>query len=202
MFIPAFLRGTLVPETNSAGHNGLVDPRERKLILGEGGIGPEDPREIARRKALEADLEGSPLRGRPLPRRLRAGFSPSVDRVVASLGGPLPYMVRLREIEAQTRQHLEALARRRQELVEEAAADAERFAREWQALARRWSFAAVNDLIDRHNRFYPAESQLPMDPRRGDFVLVNGKPYDLRPLDADWILERFPAELQATASAA
>jgi hypothetical protein len=32
-----------------------------------------------------------------------------------------------------------------------------------------------------------------MDPRTGDFVLVNGKPYRREPLDARWILARFPA---------
>ena len=31
-----------------------------------------------------------------------------------------------------------------------------------------------------------------MDPRTRDFVLVGGKPYRIRPLDADWILGRFP----------
>jgi hypothetical protein len=34
-----------------------------------------------------------------------------------------------------------------------------------------------------------------MDPRTGDHVLVNGRDYRLRPLDAAWVLERFPAEL-------
>jgi hypothetical protein len=33
-----------------------------------------------------------------------------------------------------------------------------------------------------------------MDPRTRDFVKVNGKPYSRRPLDAAWILERFPPE--------
>jgi hypothetical protein len=171
-----------------------MDKRERKMILGEGGLGPEDPRDVSKRKQLVEDLDGSPLRGRPLPRRLRGGFTPSIDRIVASLGGPLPYMQRLREIESQTARHEEALAARWHELAEDAA-DAKRFAREWTALAHRWSFDAVNDLIDRHNRFFPAESRLPMDPRRGDFVLINGKPYDRKPLDADWILERYPPEL-------
>ncbi len=32
-----------------------------------------------------------------------------------------------------------------------------------------------------------------MDPRRGDFALVNGRDYRRRPLDAEWVLERFPA---------
>ena len=34
-----------------------------------------------------------------------------------------------------------------------------------------------------------------MDPRTGDYALVNGKDYRLQPLDSAWILERFPADL-------
>ena len=73
-------------------------------------------------------------------------------------------------------------------------------------MARAWhvtfAFDEVNDLIERHNRWYPAESRLPMDPRTGDYALVNGRDYRLAPLDADWILERFPAELSSVAAAA
>ena len=68
--------------------------------------------------------------------------------------------------------------------------------------AERWSFDEVNDLIERHNRWYPAESKLPMDPRRGDFVLVNGRDYRRRPLDAEWILARHPVVSDAGAAAA
>jgi hypothetical protein len=32
-----------------------------------------------------------------------------------------------------------------------------------------------------------------MDPRTRDFVQVGGKSYRREPLDATWILERFPA---------
>ena len=73
--------------------------------------------------------------------------------------------------------------------------DPRAFARRWRATAKRWSFDEVNGLIERHNRFYPAESSLPMDPRTGDFALVNGERYVRRPLDAAWILERFPPKL-------
>ena len=59
-------------------------------------------------------------------------------------------------------------------------------------MAARRNFHAVNDLIEKHNLYYPAEARLPMDPRTGDFVLVGGAPYRLRPLDAGWVLERFP----------
>lgn len=70
----------------------------------------------------------------------------------------------------------------------------------WRAVAEAWPFDEVNDLIDRHNRWYPVESRLAMDPRRGDFVLVNGRDYRLRPLDASWVLARFPASLDDAAA--
>ncbi|MDQ3672222.1 MAG: hypothetical protein M3364_07275 [Actinomycetota bacterium] len=66
------------------------------------------------------------------------------------------------------------------------------FARAWGAAAARWSFVEVNDLIERHNRWYPIEARLPMDPRTGDYALVNGRDYRLRLLDGRWVLERFP----------
>ena len=75
------------------------------------------------------------------------------------------------------------------------------FGSEWLARAASESFYEVNDLIDRHNRWYPVESRLPMDPRRGDYALVNGRDYRLAPLDTDWVLERFPAELSSAAAA-
>ena len=80
--------------------------------------------------------------------------------------------------------------------------DAGAFTRRWRRGAERWSFAQVNDLIERHNRWYPAESRLPMDVRSGDFALVNGKPYRRTPLDAAWVLERFPPVLALVREAA
>lgn len=55
--------------------------------------------------------------------------------------------------------------------------------------AKRYGARVV---IARHNRYYPMESRLPMDPRTGDFVRIDGRPYRRRPLDSAWILERFP----------
>ena len=70
--------------------------------------------------------------------------------------------------------------------------DPERFARAWRALAEHWDFGDVNDLIEGHNRHYPAESRLPMNPRTGDFVLINGRPYTREPLDAGLGSDPFP----------
>ena len=98
-------------------------------------------------------------------------------------------MVQLREIEALTRR----TRRRSRRLERLAAVVPPTGSPTWRDEVARWSFDEVNDLIARHNRWYPTESRLPMDPRRGDFVLVNGRDYRLRPLDARWVLERYPA---------
>jgi hypothetical protein len=171
-----------------------VKRKERELFMKQGVVAPETPRDRRERSGLEADLEGSPLTGRRLRLRLRM-FRPSAEGYLASLGGPLPYMVRLRTIIAKTAEHEEALATARLELAAKCNGDNAAFARRWRALAAAWSFDEVNDLIERHNSWYPAEARLPMDPKRGDYALVNGEDYRKAPLDASWVLERFPPEL-------
>jgi hypothetical protein len=152
-------------------------------VLGEWGIRDVTPDAQLQRAQLEADREVNALLGQPLRRRLR-NFRPEADNYLASLGGPLPYMQRLRQIEAHTERHLERL----EEAYAEHGGDGEA----WRRIAARWDFGEVNDLIDRHNRWYPIEARLAMDPRSRDFVKVGGLPYRREPLDADWILARFP----------
>ena len=169
-----------------------MDPRERKDTLGQWGPGLVDGPQDRRASALlDRDLEGSPVKGKPLPQRLR-NWRPDPESTILSLGGPLPYMQRLRQIELLEAEHLRrlealwrGLARRHDDPGE--------FARRWQRLAERLEFYVVNDLIEQHNRWYPLEARLPMDPATGDFVKINGRPYRRRPLDAAWVLERFPA---------
>ena len=161
---------------------------EREALLREDAPRAQTARERRQLAGVDEDLRSSPLRGRPLPLRLR-NFRPAADGYLVSLGGPLPYMLRLREIESLKAGHLEALAAEHDRLRSEVPHD--RFAAAWRAVAESWSFDEVNDLIARHNRWFPAESRLPMDPRRGDFALVNGRDYRLELLDAQWVLDRF-----------
>jgi hypothetical protein len=172
-----------------------VERREREAIMRQGVTRPETPRDRRERESLEEDLKGNPLAGGPIRQRLR-NFRPDASAAIAALGGPTAWMRRLRAIELAIDEHEIALAEAWLRLREEAGGDPVRFGEEWRALAERWDFSAVNDLIERHNRHYPAESQLPMNPRTGDFVLINGRPYTKNPLDAVWILERFPWEVQ------
>jgi len=152
-------------------------------ILGEWGVRDVTPPSARERERLAHDRDLNPFTGAPLPRRIRR-FRPEADAYVASLGGPLPYMRRLREIDDMVAGHLARL--------EEAYGANEGDPAAWRRLAGRWDFTEVNDLIERHNRWYPVEARLAMDPRSRDFVKVGGRDYRRRPLDADWVLRRFP----------
>ncbi|MFN8187859.1 MAG: hypothetical protein U0R69_12395 [Gaiellales bacterium] len=176
-----------------------MDGRRRRELLGQWGPVETDPRERARASALQAEIEGAPAAGRRVEIR-RRHFRPTVDSYVASLGGPLPYMVRLREIDRLTREAERALGERWHRLASECADDPSRFPARWRELVERWSFVEVNDLVDRHNRWYPIEARLAMDVKRRDYVFVNGKPYRQEPLDAAWALRRFPPDLAAADS--
>ena len=163
--------------------------------MGQGATRPETPQDRRDREALEADLAKSPVRGKPLRRRLR-NFRPDPDSGVRGLGGPAAWMRRLRAIEDALDRHERQLGEARQALASEVEDPAE-FAAAWRELAAGWSFSEVNELIERHNRNFPAEARLAMDPRTRDFVRVNGRSYLREPLDADWILARFPPDRDA-----
>jgi hypothetical protein len=173
----------------------MVDPRELREIMSQGAIRPETARDREERRILEADLAESPVTGKPLRQRFR-NFRPDADATIRALSGPPLWMRRLRAIEEELQQSELDLREAWHALAEEAA-DAAEFARRWEETATGWSFAQVNELIDRHNRNFPVEARLPMDPKTRDFVKINGKPYRRELLDADWILERFPADLGA-----
>jgi hypothetical protein len=170
-----------------------MNSAEREAILGKNVAKPVTSRERRQLADLDEDLRESPLRGKKLRLRL-VNFRPSADGYLSALGGPLPYMVRLREIAEQTAAHEQRL-REAWHALAAASSDEGSFAAAWRAEVGRWSFDEVNDLIDRHNRWYPAESRLPMDPKTRTYALVNGEDYRRRPLDAAWVLRRFPAEL-------
>ena len=108
--------------------------------------------------------------------------------------GVVPRFVeRANQIEEQTRRHRQRLERAYVWAQEEHAGDPEAFAEHWMRIAMSWRFDDVNDLIDEHNRWYPAERRLPMNPRTGDYVPVGGRSYRRPVLGPEWVLEQFPA---------
>jgi hypothetical protein len=159
------------------------DQRRPEDIIGEWGIRDVTPPSAAERTALAAEHELNPLVGKALPRRIRA-FGAQAHTYLASLAGPPLYMQRARLIDEETERHQIRLAEAYELYRDDPA--------EWRRIAERWNFTEVNDLIERHNTWYPVEARLPMNPRTRDYVEVGGRPYRREPLDARWILEQFP----------
>jgi hypothetical protein len=160
-----------------------VAKRRPEEVIGEWGIRDVTPASAVEREKLLDEIELNPLTKRPLKRRIRR-FRAEPDRYLASLGGPLPFMRRLRQIDDE----IESLTIRLGQAYAE-----RKDAAAWRRLAERWDFGEVNELIERHNRYYPIEARLPMDPRTRDYVKIGGCSYRREPLDARWILDRFPA---------
>ena len=134
----------------------------------------EDPRSGGRPFSERARMTQ-----RSLEHYLKAGMRPR-------------WMDRLIEIERGTASHKRRLGEAHDALRAECGRDRVRFARRWHEIAEAWSFEDVNELIRTHNEWYPVERDLPMDIRTRDYVLVNGRSYRRRELDAAWILEQFP----------
>src|SRR3954463_98795 len=66
------------------------------------------------------------------------------------------FIERALQIEDGTRRHRQRLERAYEWTREKYAGDPVGFAERWTELARTWRFEDVNELIDEHNRWYPA----------------------------------------------
>ena len=161
-----------------------VDRRERERIMRQGVVLPETPRE--RRSWRRCGRISSSTRCRAG----RCGVATATSRRT-----PAP-ISRRSAVRCRTWRGC-ARSRRSSRGTSSSSpsvyADERRRATWLARCAERWSFDEVNDLIDRHNRWYPVEARLPMDPQTGDFVLVNGEPYREASAGRGWVLERFPA---------
>jgi hypothetical protein len=72
--------------------------------------------------------------------------------------------------------------------------DAALFAERWRARVYAWRYDdELNELIRRHNEWYPIERDLPMDIRTRDYVRVAGRSHRRPLLGPEWALEQFPA---------
>jgi hypothetical protein len=105
------------------------------------------------------------------------------------------FIERSRQIEDGTRRHRRRLERAYEWAREQHGEDPTAFTDCWRRIAAGWRFDDVNELIDEHNRWYPAERRLPMSPRTGDYLTIGNRDWRRSRLDSAWILAQFPAVL-------
>jgi hypothetical protein len=119
------------------------------------------------------------------------------ERVRAATAGPPAFMRRLRSIEDLREGIVRVLVEHCEEAREEGA-DVETHAREAAPLR---ALARLNELVSRHNRYYPVEANLPMQAGTGRLIDRTGEPW--KPMAACSIdellavaLERFRQEVE------
>jgi hypothetical protein len=144
-------------------------------------------------RLLDRSLVDDSVLGRPLSRRARQNQR-SVEAYLKSGVRPR-WMERIAEIDHGIAHEKRRLARAYRALAAECRRYPAQFARRWRARADAWRFDHLNILIEQHNEWFPAERQLPMDPRTGDYVLIRGRSYRRPVLGPDWVLEQFPPRL-------
>lgn len=120
------------------------------------------------------------------------------DRVRAlTIGGAPAWSRRLKRIYDLTDEIVEDLRISWAKAGRAAKGRPDRFATTWTQYAQRYDLGKINQLIRDHNQYFPAEANLAMDIHTMDYVDWGGADYRRRPLDVAWILERFPADLDA-----
>ena len=118
------------------------------------------------------------------------------DRVRAlAVGGAPAWSRRLKKIHDLTLAATAELQAAWHMQAQKARGDRPRFTATWRAHAERYDFQRINDLVERHNRYFPAEANLPMDIKTLDYVAFAGGDYRRQRLDAAWILAQFPPDL-------
>jgi hypothetical protein len=116
------------------------------------------------------------LRGLPLPSRVGSA-PPSIESILLAAAGPPRFAERLATIERLTAELASRAESGREQFEEVYGAGSPLAAARLRREVAGWDLTAVNMLITEHNRYYPIERRLPMDPLTGDYVAVNGRSY-------------------------
>jgi hypothetical protein len=118
-----------------------------------------------------------------------------------AMGGAPAWAVRLKKIETLTDALIADLAERWTSIAWQHRAQPGSFTSAWREALGRLDFSMVNELIRRHNRYFPAEANLPMSPRTGDYIGWGGHDWRRPTLTIEWAERQFPADFNRAIAA-
>ena len=151
---------------------------------------------LAEQEKAAAATPPRPDRADSLDGYVPSALIPTEKRLLAlAVGGAPAWSRRLKRIDTWTEAHEQELEATWRRLAAEARDDSSAFDTAWRRRVEEQDFGPVNELIRRHNLYFPIEARLPMDVRTGDYVRPGGRDYRRTPLDAAWVLQRFPPDL-------
>lgn len=114
-----------------------------------------------------------------------------------AMGGAPAWAIRLKKIETLTDTLISHLYDRWVTLAYEHRHQPQLFVGAWRDHLNELELDVVNELIRRHNRYFPVEANLPMSPRTGDYVAWGGRDWRCSPLSPEWAEQEFPADFDA-----
>ncbi len=136
-------------------------------------------------QGIPENLKGKPLK---IP---QANFTISLENKVKSMFGPPHYATRARRIENITQKLIEDLAVEHENMKQEYDDRPEVFARKWQELIASLELDDLNELIEKHNQYYPMEANLQIDPETGA-PLAGAVPWEpKKKITVEELLKRF-----------
>ncbi|HEX3246832.1 MAG TPA: hypothetical protein VHX16_15620 [Chloroflexota bacterium] len=118
-----------------------------------------------------------------------------------AMGGAPAWAVRLKKIETLTDALINNLHDCWVTLAYQHRQQPELFAGAWREQLDELELDVVNELIRRHNRYFPVEANLPMSPRTGDYVAWGGRDWRCSPLTSEWAEQEFPPDFDAAIAA-
>ena len=137
------------------------------------------------------------IKGKPL-KIPQFNFTISLENKVRSMFGPPYYARRARWIEDMTNRLMEDLAFEYKAMVGKCANDPQAFAHQWRELISLLELDELNDLINKHNMYYPMEAKLRIDPDSGA-PLVGSTPWEpLEKISTEGLLKVFPPDMSAS----
>jgi hypothetical protein len=148
----------------------------------------DSPREAIAARRLDQAVEADPRRGKPVTLQSRP-FSLDTTAYLKAAAGAPAWSQRLVRIERLRSDLEEQIRQAHQDLLHAQGAGPAELSPRWQAFLKRLDLAPINQLIDKHNAFYPIEAGLGMEWPSGRYLVPPGMQYPLPRLTAESLVE-------------
>ena len=135
---------------------------------------------------IPGDLSGKPLK---IPNR---NFKIPLEERIQSRFGPPGFAVRARRIESAVQKLMRDLEEEYAELSNRLQKKPVEFSTRWTESVKSVDLDEINDLIEKHNKYYPLEAGLRQDPETGVYYMGSSPWKPQERLTPEKILKMFP----------
>jgi hypothetical protein len=166
----------------------MNEPRAR------GDLEPALKRLAGQDGLLRESVRGAGLEGTPLQLQSLA-FQPNLAAIVSGMMGPPAWSLRLKAIHDRRTALAARLDAAWSDLAHRYRTRPRDFARRWRAYLDGLDLAPLNELIAKHNAYYPIEARLPIVYPHGHYHVPPGVEYPQDLITVERLLDYYPDDL-------